>query len=80
MKPLGPFKGVIGIGIAPLQGAIRVPGGRGGSANLEEPMGSTKPAKRLKFAEQANVKNPSEARAMSPHAWGASWVYPATAK
>ena len=33
-------------------------------------MGSTKPAKRLKFAEQANVKNPSEARAMSPHAWG----------
>ena len=26
MKPLGPFKGVIGIGIAPLQGAIRVPG------------------------------------------------------
>ena len=76
MKPLAPFKGVIGIGIAPLQGAIRV----GPSAKLEEPMGSTKPAKRLKFAEQANVKNPSEARAMSPHAWGASWVYPATAK
>ena len=35
MKPLGPFKGVIGIGIAPLQGAIRVP--RGG---LGEPRGT----------------------------------------
>ena len=35
MKPLAPFKGVIGIGIAPLQGAIRVPRGA-----LGEPRGT----------------------------------------